>query len=433
MADAPSNGSGRLDSWKAIAAYLQRDERTVQRWERELGLPIRRVPGRGRSVFAYTNEIDEWLKTSHPGVMPLAGNVVSKPRREPRRVWIAGAAAGVAVAAVAVWYATSSRADAPPLRVEFTESGIVARDGDGDEQWRFPFAPGERAAHVYAHPESAVARVKAGTGFLAAIGAGVKIADDTGLGGELFWLSSKGTLLRRFAFDDRLTFGAGVYGAPWVFTDFREDDTSDSTRVALASHHYTWWPSIVTVLDETFQRRGTFVNAGWIERVHWLSPDRLLIAGFSNPVDGAVAAILDVNALDGQSPDTDDPQYHCATCGTGRPLRYIVMPRTEVNRASQSRFNRARLQILPDRILVRTVEMAVGEAEYADAVYEFSPALDLLSSSFSVRYWDMHEMLHKEGKLDHDREHCPDRDGPPEIRVWAPETGWQTIRLHGPR
>ena len=35
----------RLDSWKAIAEYLQRTERTVRRWEQELGLPVRRVSG----------------------------------------------------------------------------------------------------------------------------------------------------------------------------------------------------------------------------------------------------------------------------------------------------------------------------------------------------------------------------------------------------
>ncbi|HTW57787.1 MAG TPA: tetratricopeptide repeat protein [Terriglobales bacterium] len=53
----------RLDSWKEIAAFLGRAERTVKRWESERGLPVHRVPGGGRSaVFAYTNELAEWLK-----------------------------------------------------------------------------------------------------------------------------------------------------------------------------------------------------------------------------------------------------------------------------------------------------------------------------------------------------------------------------------
>jgi TolB-like protein len=53
----------RLDSWKEIAAFLGRAERTVKRWETERGLPVHRMPGGGRSaVFAYTGELADWLK-----------------------------------------------------------------------------------------------------------------------------------------------------------------------------------------------------------------------------------------------------------------------------------------------------------------------------------------------------------------------------------
>ena len=52
-----------LVSWKEIAVYLNRAERTVKRWERERGLPVHRVPGGERgSVFAYPDELAEWLK-----------------------------------------------------------------------------------------------------------------------------------------------------------------------------------------------------------------------------------------------------------------------------------------------------------------------------------------------------------------------------------
>jgi len=53
----------RLDSWKEIAAFFGRAERTVKRWETERGLPVHRVPGSGRGVvFAYTDELGDWLK-----------------------------------------------------------------------------------------------------------------------------------------------------------------------------------------------------------------------------------------------------------------------------------------------------------------------------------------------------------------------------------
>jgi tetratricopeptide (TPR) repeat protein len=53
----------RLDSWKEIAAFFGRDERTVKRWEKERDLPIHRVPGGVRGgVFAYAAELSQWLK-----------------------------------------------------------------------------------------------------------------------------------------------------------------------------------------------------------------------------------------------------------------------------------------------------------------------------------------------------------------------------------
>ena len=51
-----------LDSWKAIAAYLGRDVRTCQRWERELGLPVHRLDGSPKArIYAYRDELDRWL------------------------------------------------------------------------------------------------------------------------------------------------------------------------------------------------------------------------------------------------------------------------------------------------------------------------------------------------------------------------------------
>ena len=51
-----------LNSWKEIAAYMSRGVRTIQRWEND-GLPIRRVGQRKRApVFAFTVEIDKWLR-----------------------------------------------------------------------------------------------------------------------------------------------------------------------------------------------------------------------------------------------------------------------------------------------------------------------------------------------------------------------------------
>lgn len=53
--------SQRIDSWKGIAEYLHRGARTVQRWEREEGLPIHRLQHEKLgSIYAYAGELDAW-------------------------------------------------------------------------------------------------------------------------------------------------------------------------------------------------------------------------------------------------------------------------------------------------------------------------------------------------------------------------------------
>lgn len=56
-----TNGGKRLDSWKEIAAFFGRDERTVNRWEKEQGLPVHRLPGTKGRVYAYIEELSAWL------------------------------------------------------------------------------------------------------------------------------------------------------------------------------------------------------------------------------------------------------------------------------------------------------------------------------------------------------------------------------------
>ena len=114
MSDSPADpltpastppAEDRLESWKDIATYLDKDVRTVQRWEEDAGLPVYRPSqGKIRNVYASRSELDAWR--NHPGVPPDEGNaghtlesvVPAAPRRWGRLV----AGAGVVVVAVVV-------------------------------------------------------------------------------------------------------------------------------------------------------------------------------------------------------------------------------------------------------------------------------------------------------------------------------------------
>ncbi len=58
-----TDADDRLDSWKEIAVYLERTVSTLERWEKEEGLPVHRhVHHKKASGYAYRSEIDTWRK-----------------------------------------------------------------------------------------------------------------------------------------------------------------------------------------------------------------------------------------------------------------------------------------------------------------------------------------------------------------------------------
>ncbi len=58
-----------LESWKEIADYLKKAERTCRRWEKDFDLPVHRMDGSPKArVFAYKSELDQWIRKMLPAV-----------------------------------------------------------------------------------------------------------------------------------------------------------------------------------------------------------------------------------------------------------------------------------------------------------------------------------------------------------------------------
>ena len=92
----------RLDSWKEIGKYLNRDVRTVQRWERGKGLPVHRLPGGNMArVYALKSELDEWWNSR--GIHLVEESPPPVPAPGSRRwVWLASAAVLCVLAGLAL-------------------------------------------------------------------------------------------------------------------------------------------------------------------------------------------------------------------------------------------------------------------------------------------------------------------------------------------
>jgi hypothetical protein len=120
-----------LDSWKAVAAYLKRDIRTVQRWEKHEGLPVHRHQHDERgTTYAYSGEIDEWLESrTRRESAPAAGSIRTSAGRARLPYW--RSAVALAALAVVTWTFAGSREQ---LR-QLSSLSIVFPPSEQFHQW----------------------------------------------------------------------------------------------------------------------------------------------------------------------------------------------------------------------------------------------------------------------------------------------------------
>ena len=101
-----------MESWKAIANYLQHQVRTAQRWEQEEGLPVHRHEHKKQAtVYAFRHEIDAWRVLREKA--PVTG---STGGRKPG--WIPAAVILLVLLAITTWWVIRSPdgADTPAIQ-----------------------------------------------------------------------------------------------------------------------------------------------------------------------------------------------------------------------------------------------------------------------------------------------------------------------------
>jgi len=110
----------RLESWKEIAAYLNRSVRTVRRWEEKESLPVHRQQHDKRgSVYGYRWELDEWRESRR---QLMDGDPAENPPATPvykgRVWWVLASAVLIAASAGSYWMLRRTQ----PGNAEYTPS-----------------------------------------------------------------------------------------------------------------------------------------------------------------------------------------------------------------------------------------------------------------------------------------------------------------------
>jgi hypothetical protein len=389
----------RLDTWKAIAAHVGRDVRTVLRWHKDRGLPVHRVPGgKGRSVFAYSDELDAWLESeardtaagSEPAQFPGFSRAVAVP-----------AGIGLLALLLVAGGVLLARGMGPgdPVRIAIANKSITAFDAAHREVWRVPLPH-----HGALTTRGAVFADLDGDGSREILVPLTFAEPPSKPGGALYCLDARGRVRWTRSIDDTIRFGAGEFGPPWPSADVAVLRSGGTTTIAYAVNHGVWWPSIVARLDADGRVTGRFIHAGWITRLETASDGVTLFAGgVSNARDASILAVLDGDrSFGGAWPETM-ADYQCA-CPPARPVKYFVFPRSDANRVAGRLALRESIEVRGDGSLLVRVPQRSDLA--ADALYEFTPSLDLRRAAFADLYWDWHRQLEVSGVLDHSRDRC---------------------------
>lgn len=420
------NGQARLTSWKEIAAYLGRDVRTVLRWHNERGLPVHRIPGgKGRSVFAYREELDAWLRGAQPAAADAApAPPATAPRIGLRRTLLPGFALIVLLAIVAGLSFGRSRPEVQAVTLR--GRALVATAADGRELWSTPLASrgdmwlaGRRSVWIQDIDRDGVRDI--------IVALRIREEQIGPLRETLYCLTEKGQVRWMVTPDTRLRFGAGDFGPPWVTSDLVLFDADGRVRIAWALHHDVWWPGMVLFLGANGRIEDRFVNSGWITRLEVTADgNHVLAGGVSNARDAAIVAVLDARAPSGTSPEADASPFGCHQCPAGRPARYIVLPRSELNLQAGRALLDHKIEIRPDTVMLRIPQDTGNGA--AEAIYELSSAFEVRRASFADVYWDWHRRLEGDGVIKHPAEACPERGGIT-VTTWHPALGWRNMRV----
>ena len=128
QAAGPLNGEKPLQSWKEIAAYLDREPRTARRWEKTQGLPVRRHGDSSRaSVYAYPSELDAWRAARKP---KAAGE--QPPRMQVRLAPLVAVAAMTLIATFVVLQGPILNPVDPLAEAAGTTVQLLFDDPEGD-------------------------------------------------------------------------------------------------------------------------------------------------------------------------------------------------------------------------------------------------------------------------------------------------------------
>jgi len=453
-----TNGD-RLNGWKEIAAYFGKGVRTVQRWERELGLPVHRIKGNaGEILFASATEIDRWQREREEAARgEQAPLLATSFERQPEAVapvdtrtagdagtegpdsaqasaaglWnthrariIAGVALFVCVAGALAWIGfprptpkktpTAPSVGSGPISWRVSGGRLEALDADNHVLWFYDEFPAPLNDEAYREPPRGLLRGAAadidGDGHRELL-----LAVEAGPGrGVLYCFDATGGVRFKREPGHDVRFGTKTFSPPFNVPGFQLTNEADGRRtIWLAGTHHYDFPAVVEKRDA----RGELLAEYWS---NWhigllaeatMAGRRVILvgatnneSGTNNVPDGASLAVVDYNHPSGCSPAATK-KYTCTGSAAALPLRFFLFPRTDVCHAlaHPPYANQAVVGAGVAEIITVECTGTVGSsgAITAHLGYRFDEDFNLVGAEAAETYRAAHSQLRILPEIDH--------------------------------
>jgi len=391
----------KLSSWKEIADYLGYSVRSCRRLEKKTGLPIYRVgSGRNPRVFAFSNELDSWLRGKANAPEDPDGKLRNGQKR---RIFIPFAVVVILAMAFGTYLFLLS-SSSQPADFSIRGSFLVIKDARGKELWSFDSGLENLEKEAVYRDRFQIKHTTSDGSPLWPLILIEDINNDKNTEvvfssqtesqlneGWLYCFDHKGNELWIFEAGGAHRFGDHLFSNDYRIEGIAPFDLNNDGKLefCIIGAHMDDFPTRLAYLDCRGSIIGEYWNSGRI--LDLASKDlnndgkpELLAVGTNNEYGKACLIVFDPDRIEGCSPQRES-NYICGDFAKGTEISYVLFPRTPVDRAAfRDRETMQRIELLKDagiKVVASSSRLCFElndrlEAQHITATYVFKQKYD---------------------------------------------------------